>query len=171
MTSLEQLSAKPSRKLSQQTKLFCFDIDNGQKNIFFRNKTFLFFKIESWNFFGRCQYQNKKALFTDSIFREGFGLYNILYYPGWRKHGGQGDHVLKFFADIENITEAKLDSQLADFWTFRHLCSSTVLLSSFQQLSSSSSCCMMVPLLTVTMAFNVQNNLKIVMTHVRVLLL
>ena len=22
---------------------------------------------------GRCQYQNKKALFTDSIFREGFG--------------------------------------------------------------------------------------------------
>ena len=25
--------------------------------------------------FGRCQYQNKKALFTDSIFREGFGPY------------------------------------------------------------------------------------------------
>ena len=24
--------------------------DYGQKNIFFRNKTFLFFKIESWNF-------------------------------------------------------------------------------------------------------------------------
>ena len=127
--------------------------------------------IPKKNFFGRCQYQNKKALFTDSIFREGFGLYYILYYPGWRKHRGQGDHVLKFFADIENITEAKLDSQLADFWTFRHLCSSTVLLSSFQQLSSSSSCCMMVPLLTVTMAFNVENNLKIIMTHFRVLLL
>ena len=25
------------------------------------------------DFFGRSQYQNKKALFTDSIFREGFG--------------------------------------------------------------------------------------------------
>ena len=24
-------------------------------------------------FLGRCQYQNKKALFTDSIFSEGFG--------------------------------------------------------------------------------------------------
>ena len=24
--------------------------EQGQKNIFFRNKTFLFFKIESWNF-------------------------------------------------------------------------------------------------------------------------
>jgi hypothetical protein len=24
--------------------------------------------------FGRSQYQNKKALFTDSIFREGFGV-------------------------------------------------------------------------------------------------
>ena len=116
----------------------------GLKNIFFRNKTFLFFKIESWNFqvqfeikfretsqnfnsfslfrqllfscffigclielkfckvsrnsisnwtwkfqlsilknkkvlflkkkiLGRCQYQNKKALFTDPIFSEGFG--------------------------------------------------------------------------------------------------
>ena len=29
---------------------FCFDIDNGLKKIFFCNKTFLFFKIESWNF-------------------------------------------------------------------------------------------------------------------------
>jgi hypothetical protein len=27
--------------------------------------------------FGRCQYQNKKALFTDSIFREGFGGYQV----------------------------------------------------------------------------------------------
>ena len=36
------------------------------------------------NFFGRSQYQYKKALFTDSIFREGFGnayvqTSNILY--------------------------------------------------------------------------------------------
>ena len=28
----------------------CFDVDNGQKNFLFRNKTFLFFKIESWDF-------------------------------------------------------------------------------------------------------------------------
>ena len=33
-----------------ETKLFGFDIDNGFKNIFFRNKTFLFFKKESRNF-------------------------------------------------------------------------------------------------------------------------
>ena len=35
------------------------------------------------NFLGRCQYQNKKALFTDPIFSEGFGniiLENILKY-------------------------------------------------------------------------------------------
>jgi hypothetical protein len=39
------VEAKPSGKLSQETKLFCFDIDNDL-NFFFRNKTFLFFKIE-----------------------------------------------------------------------------------------------------------------------------
>ena len=38
-------------KLGQYTKLFCFDIDFSLNHIFFRNKTFLFFKIESWNFF------------------------------------------------------------------------------------------------------------------------
>ena len=31
-------------------RFFCFDIDNGLKKVFFSNKTFLFFKIESWNF-------------------------------------------------------------------------------------------------------------------------
>ena len=35
---------------ASKKKLFCFEIDNGLKNIFFRNKTFLFFKIESSNF-------------------------------------------------------------------------------------------------------------------------
>ena len=121
----------------------------GLKDISFRNKTFLFFKIESWNFqylleiefhetsqkfqliqliqiiaififsmgclielklcelsqnsfsirfwkiqlsilknkkvlflkkiyfLSRCQYQNKKTLFTGSIFREGFGVYHV----------------------------------------------------------------------------------------------
>ena len=29
---------------------------------------------ENNNFLSRCQYQNKKALFTDSIFREGFAV-------------------------------------------------------------------------------------------------
>ena len=28
-------------------------------------------------FLSRCQYQNKKALFTDSIFREGFGNFHV----------------------------------------------------------------------------------------------
>ena len=36
-----------------------------------KNKKVLFLKV---CFFGCSQYQNKKALFTDSIFREGFGL-------------------------------------------------------------------------------------------------
>ena len=40
------------------------------KNIFFGNKTFL----------SRCQKQNKNPLFTDQIFRDGFGFYNHL--PG-----------------------------------------------------------------------------------------
>ena len=44
---LEMLKPKPSRKLRQYTKLFCFEIDNGLRIFFFRNKTFLFFKIES----------------------------------------------------------------------------------------------------------------------------
>ena len=30
-------------------------------------------------FLSRCQYQNKKALFTDPIFSEGFGLYYCNY--------------------------------------------------------------------------------------------
>ena len=36
-----------------------------------KNKKVLFLKKY---FLSRCQYQNKKALFTDSIFREGLGL-------------------------------------------------------------------------------------------------
>ena len=36
----------------------------------------LFLKKE--NFLGRCQYQNKKAFFTDPIFSEGFGLMIII---------------------------------------------------------------------------------------------
>ena len=39
----------PENWVSKQS-FFCFDIDNGPKKFFFRNKTFLFFKIESWNF-------------------------------------------------------------------------------------------------------------------------
>jgi hypothetical protein len=31
--------------------------------------------IPKKNFLGRCQYQNKKALFTDPIFSEGCGIY------------------------------------------------------------------------------------------------
>ena len=30
--------------------------------------------IPKKNFLGRCQYHNKKAMFTDPIFSEGFGL-------------------------------------------------------------------------------------------------
>ena len=42
-------------------------------------------------FFGRCQYQNKKALFTDSIFREGFVLdhHRILKSDEMGKRSGQ----------------------------------------------------------------------------------
>jgi hypothetical protein len=39
-----------------------------------KNKKVLFLKKY---FFGRSQYQNKKALFTDSIFREGFDLVHV----------------------------------------------------------------------------------------------
>ena len=42
--------------------------------------SFLSWKIRKFYskkiFFDRCQYQNKKALFTDSIFRKGFDLYH-----------------------------------------------------------------------------------------------
>ena len=37
---------------------------------YLKNKNVLFLKKY---FLGRCQYQNKKALFTDPIFSEGFG--------------------------------------------------------------------------------------------------
>ena len=40
-----------------------------------KNKIFLSLKKI---FFGFSQYQNKKALFTDSIFREGYGMYSHL---------------------------------------------------------------------------------------------
>ena len=46
--------AKPSLKIRTASAIFWDYLgmfrDYGQKNIFFRNKTFLFFKIESWNF-------------------------------------------------------------------------------------------------------------------------
>ena len=37
-------------KQNRRWKLFCFDIDCGLNHILFRNKTFLFYKIENWNF-------------------------------------------------------------------------------------------------------------------------
>ena len=41
-----------------------------------KQKSFISKKI----FFGHSQYQNKKVLFTDSIFREGFGLEIIFFF-------------------------------------------------------------------------------------------
>ena len=84
--------AKPYLKIGSANKAFFFGIDNDLN--FFWNKTFLFFKIESWNFqhlfeinltkfqlylfLSCCQYQNKKALVTDPIFSEGFGRLDLL---------------------------------------------------------------------------------------------
>ena len=39
----------PENWVSKQS-FFCFDVDNSLNNNFCRSKTFLFFKIESWNF-------------------------------------------------------------------------------------------------------------------------
>ena len=35
-----------------------------------------FYSLKNY-FLGRCQYQNKKALFTDPIFSDGFDFYNV----------------------------------------------------------------------------------------------
>ena len=43
-------SSKPSRKIESVNKAFLFWYWQGPKKYIFRNKTFLFFKIESWNF-------------------------------------------------------------------------------------------------------------------------
>ena len=48
------LSPKPSLKIRTANAIFCICLgifrECGLKNIFFRNETFLFFKIASWNF-------------------------------------------------------------------------------------------------------------------------
>ena len=41
------------------------------ESFYLENKKVLFLKFFFWN---RCQYQNKKALFTNPIFSEGFAL-------------------------------------------------------------------------------------------------
>jgi hypothetical protein len=38
--------------------------------------------IPKKKFLSRCQYQNKKSLFTDPIFREGFGFDHELLFAG-----------------------------------------------------------------------------------------
>ena len=49
---------------------FCFDIERGLKNIFFRNKTFLFFKIElkffevSWNSVSALYLEKQKKFYS-----------------------------------------------------------------------------------------------------------
>ena len=48
--------------------------DYGLKYIFFWNKTIFVFARQK-DFLGRGQYQNKKGLFTDPIFSDGFDLY------------------------------------------------------------------------------------------------
>ena len=57
--------AKPSRKIEPVNKAFLFWHWQWPKHIFFWNKTFLFFKIESWNFKNRSE---KKFLETSQSF-------------------------------------------------------------------------------------------------------
>ena len=45
-----EVHPKPSRKIESVNKAFLFWYWKLLKKYFFRNKTFLFFKIESWNF-------------------------------------------------------------------------------------------------------------------------
>ena len=47
ISTYAQVFAKSSPKIGSVNKVFYFDIDNSLKNISFRNKSFLFFKIES----------------------------------------------------------------------------------------------------------------------------
>ena len=149
-----QTQTKTFWKIETANAIFWMYLGNTAKKCFFRNKTFLFFKIERWNFqnlseiefretskncnsfslfrqllififssdcllelkfcefyklnikqmlkvsafylekqnsfipkkifFGSCKYQNKKALFTNSIFRAGFDLCSrgsTIYFP------------------------------------------------------------------------------------------
>ena len=57
-----RLELKPSLKIGSVNKaFFCFDIDNGLKNVFFKNKTFMFFKVESLNFQHRFENEFRKT--------------------------------------------------------------------------------------------------------------
>ena len=55
------LYPKPSLKIGSVNKAFLFWFWQRLKKYFFRNKTFLFFKIESWNFQNRFEKEFRKT--------------------------------------------------------------------------------------------------------------
>ena len=67
-------SPKPSLKIRTASAIFwdylCMFRNYGQKNNFFRNKTFLFFRIESWNFQHLCEIEFREISQNFNSFRQ-----------------------------------------------------------------------------------------------------
>ena len=64
-----------------------------------KQKSFIPKKI----FLGYCQYQNKKALFTDPIFSEGFGLQQQQ-----QLRGRQGEGKKDILPDLAIVSSSKI---------------------------------------------------------------
>ena len=69
--SWKELNPIPSGKLRRHTPSFGCILAVRPKKYFFRNKTFLFFKIESWNFQVQCEIRETSQNFNSfSLFRQ-----------------------------------------------------------------------------------------------------
>ena len=100
---------------------FCNVSQNSISNWTWKNKTALYLKN---NFLSRCQYQNKKALFTDSIFWEGFGsdankklasIENSVYMDGsrraWKSRNLSFFAKLRFFWSLFSMSICQLSTK------------------------------------------------------------
>ena len=99
------LYPKPSLKIGSVNKAFLFWFWQRLKKYFFRNKTFLFFKIESWNFkhlFEKGFRETAQSFNSFSLFRQ--LLFSFFLWVVWLHWNFLRFHEILFQTDSESFS-------------------------------------------------------------------
>ena len=96
---------QPNPSLKIGSELFCFDIGNVLKNIFFRVKTCLFFKIESWNFHHLFEKKNHETSQNFNSIRQPIEkIKSTIVWMSWMSWNFVRFQEIKFQTDAESFS-------------------------------------------------------------------
>ena len=114
LNKILSLKAKPFRKVESVNIAFLFWYWRRLKNYFFRNKTFLFFKIESWNFQKLFEVEFHETSQNFRSFRQ--LLFSFFLLVVWLSQKFSRFHEILFQTDSESFSflswkTKKFDSQ------------------------------------------------------------